>query len=303
MKVAVVGAGGIGSLFGGRLAAAGHTVWLVHRRPEHVEALRREGLHLDAECIAVQATTDPTEIGAVDLVLVLTKAIDTPAAAQATRPLVGDETTVLTLQNGLGNLEILGEVVGAEHVVLGMTYHGATLDAPGRARHTAIGQTFVGEPSGALTPRIEAVAGAFTAAGLPTVATDQLWSMAWGKLIVNAAMNATCALTGASGADVLGSPAARQWVGMVAYEAAAVAAALGIGLPYPDAAERVWQHCATVGAAKPSMLQDFLRHRPTEIDVINGAVVREGARLGIPTPYNQALVLLVKAHEDIARHA
>jgi 2-dehydropantoate 2-reductase len=303
MKVAVVGAGGIGSLFGGRLAAAGHTVWLVHRRTEHVEALRREGLHLDAERIAVQATTDPSEIGAVDLVLVLTKATDTPAAAQATRPLVGDQTTVLTLQNGLGNLEILGAAVGAEHVVLGMTYHGATLDGPGRARHTAIGQTFVGEPSGALTPRIEAVAGAFTAAGLPTEATDQLWSMAWGKLIVNAAMNATCALTGASGADVLGSAAARQWVGMVAYEAAAVAAALGITLPYPDAAERVWQHCATVGAAKPSMLQDFLRRRPTEIDVINGAVVREGARLGIPTPYNQALVLLVKAHEDIARQA
>ena len=163
-------------------------------------------------------------------------------------------------------------------MVLGMTYHGATLDGPGRARHTAFGQTFVGEPSGPLSARVEAVADAFTAAGLPTEATDRLWSMAWGKLIVNAAMNATCALTGASGNDVLDSPAAREWVGMVAYEAAAVAAALDIVLPYPDAAERVWQHCETVGAAKPSMLQDFLRKRPTEIDAINGAVVREGAR-------------------------
>lgn len=303
MKVAVVGAGGIGSLFGGRMAAAGHTVWLVHRRAEHVEVLRRDGLCLDNDRIAVQATTDTSEIGPVDLVLVLTKATETSAAAEASRPLVGADTTVLTLQNGLGNLEILGDVVGAEHMVLGMTYHGATLDGPGRARHTAFGQTFIGEPSGPLTARVEAVADAFTAAGLPTEATDRLWSMAWGKLIVNAAMNATCALTGASGGDVLGSPAAREWVGMVAYEAATVAAALDIALPYPDAAERVWQHCATVGAAKPSMLQDFLRNRPTEIDAINGAVVREGARLGIPTPYNQALVFLVKAHEDVARQA
>ena len=301
MKVAVVGAGGIGSLFGGRLAADGHTVWLVHRRPEHVDALRRDGLQLDRQRIAVHATTDPTEIGPVDLVLVLTKAVDTGAAAEAARPLVDDGTVVLTLQNGLGNLEILGAALGAERMLLGMTYHGATLDAPGQARHTAFGQTFVGEPSGPVSARVGRIAQAFTEAGLPTEATDRLWPMAWGKLIVNAAMNATCALTGSSGADILGSASAREWVGMVAYEAAAVASALGIELPYPDAAERVWQHCETVGPAKPSMLQDFVRGRPTEIDAINGAVVREGARLGIATPYNQALVLLVKTFEDVAR--
>jgi 2-dehydropantoate 2-reductase len=201
----------------------------------------------------------------------------------------------------LGNLETLGDVLGVERVVLGMTYHGATLDGPGHARHTAVGQTFVGEPSGAITPRIAYIADALTHAGLPTEATDRLWSMAWGKLVVNAAMNATCALIGASGSDVLASPSAREWAGMVAEEAAAVAAGLGIALPYPDAAVRVWQHCETVGPAKPSMLQDFLRGRPTEIDAINGVVVREGARLGIPTPYNRALVLLVKSHEDVAR--
>ena len=104
--------------------------------------------------------------------------------------------------------------------------------------------------------------------------------MAWGKLIVNAAMNATCALTGASGDDILASPAAREWAGMVAHEAAAVAAGLGITLPYPDPAVRVWQHCQTVGQAKPSMLQDFLRGRLTEIDAINGAIVQAGDRLG-----------------------
>jgi len=299
VKVAVVGAGGIGSLFGGRLAAAGHEVWLVHRRPEHVEALRRDGLCLDDARIAVHATTDTAEIGPVDLVLVLTKSTDTPAAAEAGRALIGHHTDVLTLQNGLGNVESLGEVLGAERMLLGMTYHGATLDGPGRARHTAFGQTFVGEPNAGLTKRVSDIAATFTEAGLPTEASAQLWSMAWGKLIVNAAMNATCALTHASGDDILASPSAREWVGMVAHEAAAVAAGLGITLPYPDAAVRVWQHCETVGPAQPSMLQDFQRGRLTEIDAINGAIARAGDRLGIATPYNRALVLLVRAYQDI----
>ena len=137
-----------------------------------------------------------------------------------------------------------------------------------------------------------------TDAGLPTEATDRLWSMVWGKLVINAALNATAALLGASGEDILRSPAAREWTGLVARETAAVANALGIELPYPDPAARVWQHCQDVGPAKPSMLQDIERHRPTEIDAINGAVVREGARLGVPTPYNQALLLLIKGLED-----
>lgn len=299
-RVAVIGAGGIGSLFGGRLAADGHEVWLVHRRAEHVAALRADGLLLDDARIAVRATTDTSEIGPVDLVLVLTKANDTHSAATSLPALVDEHTTVLTLQNGLGNLEIISDVVGADHVLVGMTYHGASLDAPGRARHTAFGQTFIGEPNDVLSDRAKAIADMFTVAGLPTEATDRLWQMVWGKLIVNAALNATCALTGGAGSDILASPSAKRWVGLVAYEGASIAAALGIQLPYPDAAERVWQHCATVGPAKPSMLQDVERKRPTEIEAINGAIVREGQRLGIPTPFNEALLLLVKGREDVA---
>ena len=299
MKVAVVGAGGIGSLFGGRLAQAGHTVWLVHRRPEHVAALRADGLRLDDARILVQATTDTREIGPVDLVLVLTKATDTRAAAQTVGPLLGPSTSVVTLQNGLGNYEVLAEAVGAERVVLGMTYHGASLDAPGRARHTARGATFVGEPGGGASDRIAQLARVCTAAGLPTEAVDSLWPMVWGKLVINAALNATCALTGANGTDVLASEAARRFVGLVAAEAAAVAERLGIELPYPDAAARVWAHCEVVGRAKPSMLQDMERGRPSEIDAINGAIVREGARVGLATPFNEALLLLVRAREDV----
>jgi 2-dehydropantoate 2-reductase len=305
MRVAVVGAGGIGSLFGGRLAAAGHTVWLIHRRQEHVDALRRDGLHLEGarglERIAVHATTDAAEVQHVDMVLVLTKANDTRAAAETARPLVGSETVVVTLQNGLGNLETIREVLGVEQVLVGMTYHGASLDAPGQVRHTAIGQTFLGDPSEELSEPVRRVADLFGEAGLPTEPTDRLWSMVWGKLIVNAALNPTAALIGAGGSDILASPSAKRWVGMVAVEGAVVAAAVGIDLPYPDAAARVWQHCETVGSAKPSMLQDMERGRPTEIEAINGAIVREGARCGVPTPLNESLLWLVKAREDVAR--
>jgi 2-dehydropantoate 2-reductase len=136
---------------------------------------------------------------------------------------------------------------------------------------------------------------------MPTEPTDRLWEMVWGKLVINAALNATCALTGASGEAALASRAAYDWLGLVADETAAVAAALGITLPYPDAPARVRKHCQDVGASKPSMLQDMERGRPTEIDAINGAIVRLGRELGVPTPYNQALLMLVTAREEVIR--
>jgi 2-dehydropantoate 2-reductase len=304
VKIAVVGAGGIGSLFGGRLAAAGHCVWLIHRRPDVVHVLRAQGLHLESangvERIPVNATIDAREVGEVDLVLVLTKSNDTRSAADASRSLVGAGTLVLTLQNGLGNDAVLGEVLGPERVLLGMTYAGAAFVTPGHVRHTAPGATFVGDPAGA-PGRAERLAQLFTAAGLPTSVARDLSAEIWGKLLINSAMNATCALTGASGTAALRSPAARDMLRRVAIETAAVAVALGVRLPYADPAARVLQHCRDVADAKPSMLQDMERERPTEIEAINGAIVREADRLGVPTPYNRALLLLVRAREEVAR--
>jgi 2-dehydropantoate 2-reductase len=307
MKVAVVGAGGVGSVFGGRLAAAGHDVWLVHRRLEVVAALKADGLRFDgpggAERIAVHATVRTDEIGPVDLVLILTKSMDTRAAAESARALMGDTSLVLTLQNGLGNLEAIADVLGPERVLLGMTYVGASLVGPGHVRYTAPGQSFIGEPNGHSSTRTQMLARALSEAGLPTEATDDLWQMVWGKLVINAAMNAACALTGASGEAALRSPAAFALFDLVACETAAVASGLGIELPYADPAARVRQHCLDIGASKPSMLQDTERGRPTEIDAINGAIVREGARVGVATPYNQALLLLVKARQEISAPA
>ncbi len=303
VKVAVVGAGGVGSVFGGQLAAAGHSVWLVHRRPAVVEALRRDGLRLqtpDGERrIKLNATCDTRDIGPVDLILILTKSNDTRAAAEASRALLGPGTLALTLQNGLGNLETIAAIVGVERSLMGMTYVGAAVLGPGHARLTAAGSSFIGEADGRLSERAVGLASLFSGAGIPMEATPHLWEMVWGKLVINAALNATCALTGATGSGALASPAACAWLDLVAEETAAVAHALGIQLPYPDAAERVRQHCRDVSNSKPSMLQDMERARPTEIEAINGAVVREGARAGVATPANQALLHLVKAREEV----
>jgi 2-dehydropantoate 2-reductase len=303
VRVAVIGAGGVGSVFGGLLAAAGHDVWLVHRRAEVVDTLRRDGLQLETpdrhQRIRVHATSSTAEIGPVDLIMIMTKSMDTPAAAEAARALVGPSTVALTLQNGLGNLEIIAAAVGSERSLMGMTYVGAAMVGPGHARLTAPGPSFVGEPSGSRSERVEQLAETFSAAGIPMHSTEHLWDMVWGKLVINAALNATCALTGASGETALGAESAYNWLGMVAEETARVASALGIQLPYVDPAERVRQHCRDVGRSKPSMLQDMERGRPTEIDAINGAVVREGARVGVPTPYNEALLHLVRAREQV----
>jgi 2-dehydropantoate 2-reductase len=303
VKVAVIGAGGIGSVFGGLLRDAGHDVWLVHRRAEVVNALRRDGLHLQTpdgdRYVRVRATASTVEIGPVDLIMIVTKSTDTPAAAEAARVLVGPSTVALTLQNGLGNLEIIAAALGSERSLMGMTYVGAAVVGPGHARLTAAGPSFIGEPNGLSSERIEQLAETFSSAGIPMQATERLWDMVWGKLIINAALNATCALTGASGETALGSDSAYAWLGLVAEETARVASALGIQLPYADPAERVRQHCRDVGQSKPSMLQDMERGQPTEIDAINGAVVREGARAGVPTPYNEALLHLVKAREQV----
>ncbi|MBV9750458.1 MAG: 2-dehydropantoate 2-reductase, partial [Acetobacteraceae bacterium] len=254
--------------------------------------------------ISVRAALDTASVGTVDVVLIVTKSTDTRAAAESSRALIGASTLVLSLQNGLGNLEAIAEVVGAERSLLGMTYVGATVVAPARVRLTAPGVTFVGVPTaGTPAPRVVSLARTLSDAGLPTESTDRVWPMIWGKLVINAALNATCALTGANGTTALECAAISHWLGLVADETAAVAAAAGIELPYADAAERVRRHCLAVGASKPSMLQDIERGRPTEIEAINGAVVREGQRLGVPTPCNQALLLLVKGRQEVARGA
>ncbi len=299
MKVMVVGTGAMGTLFSAMLALGGHEVWLLGRRPEVVEAIRREGITLvrgeARQKARVKATVRAAEAGPMELVIVFVKAYDTLQACQDALPAVGPGTAVLTLQNGLNNVETIASVVGRGRVLAGVTSHGATLMGPGRVRHAGAGETAIGELDGGETERLQRVAGALRRAGIEVEISHAVNSLIWGKLVVNAAINPLTALLGVPNGELLAREGARELLRASALEAAAVAVALGIPLPYTDPMERAETVCCLTASNRSSMLQDVDRGIQTEIDFINGAVVREGEARGVLTPVNWTLTRLVGA--------
>lgn len=301
MKIAVVGAGAMGCLFGGFLARAGEDVVLVDVAPGAVEALRRRGVRLwegeDARDVPVRAVSDPATAGPADLVLVMVKAQHTASAAASLGPLLGPDTAVLTLQNGLGAADVLDRAVGVERLLVGVTAQGATLLAPGEVRHGGAGETLFG-PSAPGGPNPEPFAAALSRAGLPARAVSDPWPAVWRKLAVNCGINAVAALTGLRNGRIPEIPEAAAVLSDAVLEAAAVARAAGIDLGDPHAlVESVLAVARATGANRASMGQDVDARRPTEIEFINGAVVREGERRALPTPVNRTLTRLVKALE------
>lgn len=301
MKIAVVGPGAMGSLFGGLLARAGEDIWMVGRVGPKVEALQRNGLELEEggrrETFAVKATTEVATVGATDLVLICVKGYDTAAAAQAARALLGPETLVLTLQNGLGNAETIAAAVGEERTLVGVTAHGATLLGPGRVSHRGAGDTVFGPLRGAPVSRVTEIAAVFSRAGIASRATPDPLPEVWGKLLTNAGINALTAICRLRNGDLLAHDGTRELLAAAVREGAAVAAAKGIRLPYPDPVAHTEEVARATGANYSSMLQDVLARRRTEIDTINGALAREGASVGVPTPVNATLASLVRTIE------
>lgn len=322
MKIAIIGAGAMGSLLGFYLCERAE-VWLLDPWQAHVDAINAEGLRreLGGELATrhPHATADASAIGPCDFALVLVKAAQTGWAAEQARQLLrtgqqepgpetlishddmltaelsalGTGTVVVTLQNGVGNREQLAAALGGGRVGQGVTALGATLLGPGQVRHAGQGATIFGAaPS---RPAMRALAELFGACGLPAELADDLDALVWGKLVVNVGINALTALLRVPNGALAELPAARELLAAAVAEAAAVARARGTALPYADPLAHVLTVAQATAANRSSMLQDVLRGSPTEIATINGAVVREGARLGVPTPVNQALALLVQA--------
>ncbi len=334
MKIGIIGAGAMGSLLGFCLCGQAE-VWLLDPWQVHVEAISAGGLLCEQGDTAAtrhpHATTDPLAIGPCDAVLVLVKAHQTawaveqarfllkPTADKVTRwqgdkvteqqirntvtpspphPLTLSRTLVVTLQNGVGNRELLAAALGDDRVGQGVTALGATLLGPGRVRHAGQGATIFGaapERAG-----MTALAELFGACGLPAELSDDLDTLVWGKLVVNVGINALTALLRVHNGVLTTTPQARALVAQVVAEAVAVAAARGTPLPYADPLEHVLAVAAATSANRSSMLQDVLRGSPTEIATINGAVVDEGRRLGVPTPANELLTALVQALDATA---
>jgi 2-dehydropantoate 2-reductase len=302
LKVAVVGAGAMGCAYGGRLSEGGHEVWFVDVWEEHVEAMNEAGLRIEGvggdRITRVRATTNPADVGVVDLVLIAVKSWATRDAVQSAKPLIGANTVVMTVQNGLGNVPTIAEAVGPERVVGGIALESGVIKGPGHLCHTSSTQTQIADLVGGRTPRVEHLAQLFNAAGIKTVVADNIDTVIWGKLLLNVTVNSLCSVTGFTCSELPQYEGTASLLKLVITEAAGVAKALDVKIPYEDPVDRVFRNCIEVGPAKPSMLQDLEKGRQTEIDFMNGAIVREAERLGLQAPYNTVLTFLVKALEQ-----
>jgi len=300
MNFLVVGPGAMGCLFASRLKKAGHHVMIVDHKPERADFINKSGILIEGaageERVRVPAVIEraPEE---TDVALICVKANQTRAAAEEISSWLDLRAAILTLQNGLGNLELLEEVFGKKRVLGGVTSEGATLLGPGHARHAGRGQTVIG-PAGPADGPVAKIVSAFEDAGFDTHSSDEVENLIWGKLIVNVGINALTAITRLKNGQLPAIEGSRTVMKMAVGEAESVANAKGINLPYPKPFERVLEVCQATAENKASMLQDVLGQRITEIRFINGAVVREGKKLGIPTPVNLTLTSLVSAiHE------
>lgn len=303
MKICFLGAGALGSAIGGSLAERGAEVTLVDAWQAHVDAINRDGLKLRENgadrTVRVRATTDAAAVGAVDLVIVLVKSYHTRDAIERARTLLGPRTMVMSLQNGMGHEDILGEAVGRERVLGGKTYLGGVLLAPGHVIAGLKGkETIIGELDGSRSERVQRVAETFNRAGLVAQVSDNIRGTIWDKLLVNVATGALAGITKLTYGALYAVPEVKACALAAIAEGIAVATAEGIKLSYVDP-EGPWLKAAEGLPAefKTSMLQSLEKGTKTEIDFINGAVVRAGAKCGIPTPVNQALVACMKGIE------
>lgn len=302
MKTVVVGAGAMGCALGAYLQREGSEVDLIDASPDVIEAIDRDGVTVETNDGLLtwrpRVTDDPSSLESPDLLVVMVKGTVTRPAIEAASPLVSARTTVLSLQNGWGGGDVIAHVVPAEQIVIGVTYSSSTVVAPGHYRQTGQGATFVGPYAAtAGSERADLVARILTKSGWPAESTPAVATEIWKKLILNAATLPPAALTGLN-AGSLGSGPANSLVQDLAREAVQVARAQGLDVDLDERLESIAETLRRAGDGKGSMLQDALAHRRTEIDTINGAVVRAGERESVPVPLNAAMVALIQGLES-----
>jgi len=290
----------MGSLFGGLLTLSREEVWLVDIWEDHIQALVSTGLTVEEggrkQTIPVHATKEVASIGKADLILFFVKAYHTEKAVSDALVLQKEDTVFLTLQNGLGNEEAICKQVDPKKVILGVTNQGATLLGPGRIRHAGWGKTYIGELDGKVTPQVTQIARLFTKAGIESEVSLNIQGLVWNKLFINVGINAVAALTGLKNGRLLDYPETLRLMEALVSEAVAVARKKGIPIER-NPIETVKAVAEATRENRCSMGQDFDNRRKTEIDAINGAVVREAERLGIAVPHNQMITDLVKVIE------
>ena len=303
-KVAIVGCGAMGSVYAALMADAGHEVHAVTLWPDHAEAMRTQGLRVegasgDRTVRLASAGTDTNGIGPCDLVVIATKAFDVAAAARSSVTLLGPDTVVQTIQNGLGSPEVAAPILGKDRLAVGVVGgFGASMRAPGHAHHNGMEMIRFGAFAGLPTLSLRASARIWESAGFTVSLFDDVTRMVWEKLIMNVAFSGTSCTTGLTIGEVMADPNAWSVAQGCAREAIAVAGAANVRLDVGDPIEHIRKLGGKIPNARPSMLLDYNAGRRGEVDAINGSIPRLGKRYGIPTPVNETVVAIIKARES-----
>lgn len=302
MKIVIVGAGALGSLWAAYLSKSKEEIWILDKNDARAQKINDKGLTIEGVSgnwkAAVKATADAQKIQGADFIIMAVKAYDTKEAILKAKPLLGQNTKVLTLQNGIGNIEILSEVVGAENVIGGITNQGATRLEPGHIRHAGRGDTIIGKSDAKITVELKDLRELFNKAGLETHISRDIKGLLWSKLIINAGINALTAITGLKNGKLVEFEGTRKILRAAVTECLRIAKRKRIKLLYDDPLAKVEAVCESTADNISSMLQDVLRKKRTEIDFINGVITRQGQELGIPVPVNAFLVDMVKTIES-----
>jgi 2-dehydropantoate 2-reductase len=302
MKIAIVGTGAMGSVYAALFASAGHEVWAIDQWKAHVDAMRENGLRLEGSSgdrtVRVNATTDPGQAGPCDLVVLATKAMHVADAASSIKPLLKEETPVLSIQNGLGGPDTAASIVGRQRVMVGVVGgFGASMRGPGHAHHNGMELVRLGEFGGPITPRLKKVEDAWVSAGFRVKLFDDIDQLVWEKLLCNCAYSGPCGIVECTIGEVMNDPDLSRVSAACASEGFAVAKKKGVKLGFDDPVAYVRDFGSKIPNARPSVLLDLMAGRRSEIEVINGSIPRVGAEVGVPAPVNEAVTALVRGKE------
>ena len=301
MKIVIVGPGAMGCLLAVFLSKSKEEIWLLDKNKERAAKINQQGIIIEGISgnwqASVKATSDVKDIERADLIIICVKSYDTKEAIMHAHSLIGENSRVITVQNGIGNIEIISEVAGADKVIGAVTNLGATLLDIGHIRHAGRGETVIGRMDGKIPVELRSIRDIFNKVGLETRISRDIKGILWSKLIINVGINALTAIMRLNNGRLIEFEWTHRILREAVTEATRVAKRKRIKLIYDDPLAKVEAVCEATATNVSSMLQDVLRKKRTEIDFINGVIVRQGQGLGIPVPVNSILVDLVKTIE------
>jgi 2-dehydropantoate 2-reductase len=310
MKIAIIGAGAMGCLFGGKLSAKDNEVWLMDIDEEQIKAINTNGLKIeekdpntglikDVLYENLKATSNPRDVGVVDLAIIFVKSINTGKAILSNIEMFDKSTYILTLQNGLGNVDAILNYASEAHVIAGTTSHGATMLEKGHIKHAGNGKTVIGELDGNKSVGLEKVLKVLKDAEIDTDISENIQGVIWDKLLVNIGINAITGICNVKNGEIALNLKLKELMELAVLEAYEIAKAKGVLLNFKDPVAHTLEVSKATSENKSSMLQDVQNSRKTEIEMINGAIVSEGIKYSINTPVNKMLTNLIQFKESM----